>query len=51
VDLQVIPSGTLVRFRSMIQDMFDPEIYLASFEAKDTSSNSTVSFVAINLYS
>jgi len=27
----------------MIQDMFDPEIYLSSFEARDTSSNSTVS--------
>jgi len=29
----------------MIQDLFDPEIYLSSFEAKDPSSNNTVSIV------
>lgn len=43
LDLHSLTSGTLVRFRCMIQDVFDPELYLALFEAKDPASNSTVS--------
>ena len=29
----------------MIQDIFDPELYLALFEAKDPTTNSTVSML------
>ena len=31
----------------MVQDIFDPELYLALFEAKDPATNSTVSFTYI----
>lgn len=30
--LQELPDNTLVRFRGMIQDMLDPEIYLERYE-------------------
>ena len=32
--------GQLVRFRCMLQDMFDPEFYLASFEVKSLANGS-----------
>ena len=31
----------------MIQDIFDPELYLALFEAKDPTTNSTVSLFCV----
>lgn len=30
--------GQVVRFRGMIQDMFDPELYLSEYEAKDVKT-------------
>lgn len=32
--LQQLPDGTLVRFRGMVQDMLDPEIYLERYEVR-----------------
>lgn len=34
------PAGSLVRFRCMVQDMYDPEFYLGAYEVLDTTSNS-----------
>jgi len=33
--LEQVPSGTLVRYRGMIQDMFDPEYYLGLYESSN----------------
>ena len=33
--------GQIVRFRCMIQDIFDPEYYLSTFEIKDLSTGQT----------
>ena len=43
-----IPRGSLVRFRCMIQDMFDPEFYLAVYETTNPADSKTVSAVAKN---
>ena len=32
---------SLVRFRCMVQDMFDPEFYLGTYEVKDTKTGMT----------
>ena len=42
-----LPQGSLVRFRCMIQDMFDPEYYLAVYETVDPADKTAVSVVAI----
>lgn len=39
--LHNLKPNSLVRYRCMIQDMFDPEYYLATYEAVDTKTNST----------
>jgi hypothetical protein len=30
--------GQLVRFRGMVQDMYDPEIYMAEYETRNLST-------------
>ena len=37
----LLKSKSLVRFRCMVQDMFDPEFYLAVYETVDKSNNSS----------
>lgn len=43
VELHSLTSGTLVRFRCMVQDVFDPELYLALFDAKHPVTDTRVS--------
>ncbi|KAG8435803.1 hypothetical protein GDO86_013662 [Hymenochirus boettgeri] len=42
VPLHYLKPDSLVRFRCMIQDMFDPEFYMGVYETIDTSNNSRV---------
>ena len=42
VPLHCIPPNSLVRYRCMIQDMFDPELYLAVYEAVNIKDKSKV---------
>lgn len=37
----LLKSKSLVRFRCMVQDMFDPEFFLAAYETVDKSNNSS----------
>lgn len=39
VPLHYLKPGGLVRFRCMIQDMFDPEFYMGVYETVDTGTN------------
>ncbi|XP_011662249.1 mini-chromosome maintenance complex-binding protein [Strongylocentrotus purpuratus] len=39
--LHTLKPNSLVRFRCMVQDMFDPEFYLGVYEVQNKSSNST----------
>ena len=41
-NLDHIKPNTLVRFRCMIQDMFEPEYYLSRYETIDTASGTKV---------
>lgn len=38
-NLQNFTDNTLVRFRGMVQDMQDPEMYLESYEVNDKNSS------------
>ena len=40
--LHILQSGTLVRFRCMIQDTFEPEYYMESYELVNKSSGDKV---------
>ena len=37
--LHTLKTSTLVRFRCMVQDTFDPEYYLGSYEVRKKESN------------
>ncbi|PIK49482.1 putative mini-chromosome maintenance complex-binding protein [Apostichopus japonicus] len=37
--LHLLKPDSLVRYRGMVQDMFDPEFYLGVYEVEDKSSN------------
>lgn len=39
--LDSLRNNTLVRYRCMIQDMFDPEFYLGTYEVKDCATGNT----------
>ncbi|XP_022091881.1 mini-chromosome maintenance complex-binding protein-like isoform X2 [Acanthaster planci] len=39
--LHLLKANTLVRFRCMIQDMYDPEFYLGAYEVVDKTSGQT----------
>lgn len=39
VQLQQLSDGTLVRFRGIVQDMFDPEIYLERYEVRSADGS------------
>eukprot|EP00118_Oscarella_pearsei_P020443 m.221372 g.221372 ORF g.221372 m.221372 type:complete len:192 (+) comp39959_c0_seq36:64-639(+) len=39
VPLHLLKTGCLVRFRCMVQDMFDPEYYLGTYEAIDLKTH------------
>ena len=41
VELHQFRNHTLVRFRCMVQDMFDPEYYLGLYEVRNKSTNET----------
>ncbi|XP_030058471.1 mini-chromosome maintenance complex-binding protein isoform X2 [Microcaecilia unicolor] len=42
VPLHYLKPNSLVRFRCMVQDMFDPELYMGVYETVDASSKSRV---------
>lgn len=39
--LHSLKPNTLVRFRCMVQDMYDPEFYLGAYEVKDSVTGNT----------
>ena len=39
--LHNLKANSLVRYRCMIQDMYDPEFYLGKYEVKDTATGNT----------
>lgn len=46
VPLHYLKSNSLVKFRCMVQDMFDPEFFMGVYEINDPTSNSKVSTVS-----
>ena len=45
--LEQLPDGCLVRYRGMIQDQFDPELYLKQYTAVDAASGHQVRPVCV----
>lgn len=43
VPLHYLKPNSLVKFRCLIQDMFDPEFYMGTYEAVDPSTKAKVS--------
>lgn len=44
VPLHYLKPNSLVKFRCLVQDMFDPEFYLGVYETVDPSTNAKVRF-------
>ncbi len=42
VPLHHLPEGTLVRYRAMVQDQFDPEFYLKVYHSRHKQTNTEV---------
>ncbi len=42
VPLHYLKTNSLVKFRCMVQDMFDPEFFMGVYETNDPTSNSKV---------
>ncbi|GAQ93090.1 hypothetical protein KFL_012920010 [Klebsormidium nitens] len=45
--LDLLPSGTLVRFQGMVQDMFDPEYYVGAFKETPSSTWHTTKYTDV----
>lgn len=47
VPVHYLKPNSLVKFRCMVQDMFDPEFYMAVYETVDPNTNARVSEILI----
>lgn len=50
VPLHYLKPNSLVKFRCMIQDMFDPEFYMNIYETVDTQTKSRVSTAIVDIF-
>lgn len=51
VPVHYLKPNSLVKFRCMVQDMFDPEFYMGVYETVDPNTNARVSEILIDYFS